>query len=208
MPMKLVAVLLLALLRTPEARCVEVLEYRLNGVEIKAVYGRGTEARGLVDRFVAASPLGADGAPARWATHEGWRLMNALDGTISRVLQVRGEGSRLEAISSELDARRVPRRPLPAPLWLPPSTVITTAIEMKTPSPSRQWVARSPWSARGLTGWLRVAARLAGWSEVPSGMPSQLLLQRADEQVGIAVLPGKGGGDRGSVAVLTSWRQR
>src|SRR5437762_1626201 len=86
----------------------EQLQFRQNGLEVHATYARGVDAPELIARHLATPRRAPDGRPAAWISHEDWRVPATMDGDTSRVLQVRGEGNELEAISAELDARQSP----------------------------------------------------------------------------------------------------
>ena len=187
-----------------DARAAEQLLFWQNGVEVQAVYARGTEAPALITKHLAATQRAADGTPAAWTSHDDWRVLAGVEGTVSRVLQVRGEGDALEAISSELDTRRPVRPHTPPPLWLPPASLVTSDVQFSRPSASRQWVSRSAWSIASTASWLRLSARIQGWAVEPRSAPFSLLLSRQRERLGVVLLP-RDGGPSGSIAVLTSW---
>lgn len=187
-----------------DACAAEQLHFWQNGVEVHAAYARGAEASGLIAKHLATAQLAADGTPSAWTSHEAWRVLAGVDGSVSRVLQVRGEGEDLEAISSELDTRRAVRPPTSPPLWLPPAAIVTSEVQFPAPTPSRQWVSRSAWSVASTASWLRISARIQGWAIEPRGSPFALLLSRGQERLGVVLLP-RDGGANGSIAVLTSW---
>jgi hypothetical protein len=114
----------------------------------------------------------------------------------------------MEAIRSELDVERSPVTPSAPPFWLPPSTTLLSAVEFRRPSASKQWIARSLWSASSLRTWMQLSARLGGWSTRDPEGHGTVVLERGGKRLGLTVLPDPGAAARGSVALLTEWPAR
>jgi hypothetical protein len=183
------------------AQATETLHFWQNGLEIHASYAQGAEAAGLITATLAARRSAA--SSAAWTLQDGWRVLSGVDGGVSRVLQVRGEGDALEAISSELDTRRAPRPRASPPIWLPPASVITSDVEFLQPA-SRQWIARTAWSASSVASWLRLSARILGWEVEASSAPFAVQLKRQHQRLGVVLLPHSKDAS-GSIVVLTRW---
>lgn len=207
MHVKSLLLVLLEAMCQPACRGAEALRYRLNGLEVEATYARGPEAQGLVASFIEALPR--DGSPARpgWTTHGSWRQIGLVEGRISRVLQVRGEGAELEAVTSALDTEQSPHPERPAPLGSPPASVLTTRLQFLHPTASLQWVYRSAWQVQSVATWLRLAAGVRGWNVETSPTPGDLRMSRRGDRLQVQVLP-EARSSGGSIVVMTSWNSR
>jgi hypothetical protein len=186
------------------ASAAESTRYRINGVEMRVDYAHGTDASRLIARHMAARPRAADQSPARWFRQGSWQQIASIEGHLSTVLQVRGQGADTEAIRSTIDVRRPVHRPTAPPLWLPPTTELTSEVETLEPDASRQWLARSTWTATAAQTWLRLSARMQGWS-VAEVAPESLQLQKGAERLRVDVIPTDGSRERGSTTVITQW---
>lgn len=190
------------------SRSAEALRYRLNGLEVEATYARGVEARSLVARFVESLPIqDAERAPG-WVVNGSWRQIGRIEGSISHVLQVRGEGQGFEAITSALDTSQLPSPEPRAPFGLPPVSTLASQVQFLRPTASSQWVYRSAWRPRAIAAWLRLSAGVRGWHVDAPGGDSELQLSRLDERVAVQVLPEERSRGGGSVVVMTAWRAR
>ena len=196
---------LAALILTRSSHSEERLRYRYNGLDVQATYARGVEATRLVGTFIETTPRGLGRNPGSWRTQGSWRQLAVIDEGISRVLQVRGEGEALEAIASALDTTQLPHREDPAPLWLPPASVLTSEVQFLRPTASTQWVFRSAWNPESLATWLRMSARVRGWTLASSGSRDDLHLTRAAERLRVHLLPQSSAPLSGSVIVMTRW---
>lgn len=186
------------------ATSADSTSYRINGVEVCVDYARGTDASRLIARHLASSPKSADRSPAQWTRRGNWREMASVEGHLSTVLQVRGDGAGTEAIRSTLDLRRTVRHPIGPPLWLPPATEITSSVETLGSDASSQWLARSSWTPAATRTWLRLAARMQGWSVSEPGLQS-LQLQRGSARLRVDVFALDGFRARGTSTLITQW---
>jgi len=191
----------------PSSRAGEQLRYRYNGLLVDATVARGEEGRSLVTRFLALAPRDEHRRPLAWETQGPWRQVSVMDGSWSRVLQVRGEGEDLEVISSTLDTRQSPQPDARPPLWLPPGSVQTSQIQFVMPTRSEQWIYRTTWQAEALAQWLRMSARLRGWDLETAAGAAELHFRRDGQHLNVTIVPPSREA-RGAGVVMTAWRRR